>query len=233
MLSKTAMLPLVKEFEWKAIREGLKENPDLIKFGDKRGRNWLHVCCGVDVSRLDCAAVRNSIRLADLFLELGLGLNDPAFTEKDFKATPLWYSIAFGKNLDLAEHLLKRGCEPHNCLFAAIWNNDLAAIKLLIKNGALVDEEAEGSTPFLGAVLWSRFATAEELLKLGANPNHRDSKGMTALHYMLKKSSDKQHFRMILRYGARVDIADKNGVTAAAIMRRKKDPEFREMAGKE
>jgi hypothetical protein len=203
MLSKTAMLPLVKAFDWKAIEAGLNENPDLLKVKDKKGRNWLHLCCGVDVSDRDAAAVLDSIRLADLFLEHGLGINDPGFTEENFKATPLWYAIAFGKNIELAAHLLKLGCDPNYCLWAAAWNNDAAAIRLLIKHGAPLTVVTEDTSPFLAAVKWSRFEAAEELLKHGADPNYQDSKGKTALHYMRKKRSAAEHFEMVLRYGAR------------------------------
>jgi hypothetical protein len=67
-------------------------------------------------------------------------------------------------------------------------------------------------------------------LKLGAGVNLRDSKRMTALHYLLKKGSDKKHVRMLMKYGARGDIENAEGVTAAEIMVRKRDPEFRRMA---
>jgi ankyrin repeat protein len=229
MISKTTMLALVKELRSQEVRNALAENPGLLAVRDKRGRNWLHLCCGVDVSKRPTAA-RDSMKLAEVLLENGLGINDAAFTEGRFRATPLWYAIAFGKNLDLARYLLKRGSDPNHCLFAAAYNDDSAAIKLLVKNGAEMNPEAEDATPFLFAVQWSRFEAAQELLKFGADPNYQDSKGMTALHYMLKKGTDKKHFRMALDYGARADIKNKDGVTAAEIMARKKDPEYRRMA---
>jgi hypothetical protein len=46
----------------------------------------------------------------------------------------------------------------------------------------------------------------------------------------LKKGSDKKHFRMLAKYRPRTDLPDKNGLTAAAIMGRKRDPFFRELA---
>jgi len=55
---------------------------------------------------------------------------------------------------------------------------------------------------------------------------------MTALHYMLKKGSDKTHVAMVISHGARGDIPNKDGVTAAEIMLRKKDPALRAMAEK-
>jgi len=166
MISKTAMLSLVKELRWKEVRDGLTENPDLIGVRDKRGRTWLHLACGVDITKRQAEAVRDSIKLAEI---------------------------------------------------------------LLAQNGADIDPEAEGATPLLSAVQWSRFKAAEELLKRGADPNYQDSKGMTALHCMLKKSVEKKYVSMFLEYEAKTDIKNKAGLTAAAIMVRKRDPDFRRM----
>jgi ankyrin repeat protein len=71
---------------------------------------------------------------------------------------------------------------------------------------------------------------AEALLERGASVNFQDSHGMTALHYMLKKDSDKRHFRMLLRYGVRGDLKNEKGDTLAELMSRKRDPDFKGMA---
>src|SRR5215831_14378941 len=229
MISKTAMVPLVKELRWQQVRDGLAGNPDLIGVRDKRGRTWLHLACAVDMSTRHPSAVRDSIRLAEILLDRGIAINDAAFTEEDFRATPLWYAVAFGKNIELARFLLKRGSDPNSCMFAAAYNDDAQIIRLLAENGAAIDPEAEGSTPLLAAVQWSRFKAAEELLKQGADPNYQDLKGTSALHCMLKKGADKKYIRLILGYGARTDIENRAGATAAAIMLRKRDPDFRRM----
>src|SRR5262245_14394787 len=72
IISKTAMLPLVKELRWKQVRDGLIENRDLIGVRDKRGRTWLHLACGVDITKRPAAAVRDSIKLCEILLERGL-----------------------------------------------------------------------------------------------------------------------------------------------------------------
>jgi hypothetical protein len=46
---------------------------------------------------------------------------------------------------------------------------------------------------------------------------------MTALHYMRKKGSDARHFRMLIEHGARGDIPNGKGETAAEIMGRKRN----------
>lgn len=229
MISKTAMLLLVKTLQWQELRKGLEENPKLIDVRDKRGRNWLHLACGVDIKE-KAATSRDSIKVAEVLLSKGLNINEPAFTEDNFRATALWYSIAFGKNLDLARFLLTRGSDPNHCLFAAAYNNDTAAIKLLAENGAEIDPEVEDATPFLFAVQWSRFEAAEQLLRLGANVDYQNSKKMTALHYMLKKGTDRKYLQLLLEHGARGDIENKDGQTAAAIMLKKRDSAYRIMA---
>jgi ankyrin repeat protein len=229
MVSKTKLNSLVREFRWKETDEALAENPALISVRDERGRNWLHLCCGVNLKGGKLKA-SDSIKTAEVLLRRGLDINGEAFTEGAWKATPLWYAIARGQNLALADYLLKHGSTPNYSLWAAAFNNDLDAIRLLIRHGANLNDAFENETPFLSAIKTSHFRSAEELLKLGSDVNYQDSKGMTALHYMLKKDSDKKHFAMLIAHRARGDIRNRDGITAAEIMRKKKDPDFRKMA---
>ena len=226
MTSKTAMLALVKSFRATEVRKALADTAPLLAFRDERGRNWLHVCCG---AKPKPAQVRDSLKTAEVLLDAGLDLDREAFREGAWKATPLWYAIARGENLALAELLLERGCDPNHCLWAAAFRSNLPAIRLLVRHGARIDDCVQDETPFLAAVKTSHFAAAEELLRHGADPNFRDSKGMLALHYMLKKNSDAKHFANLLAHGARTDLPDPKGVTARAALARKKGPAFRRL----
>lgn len=227
MISKTAMLALVKGFRAAEVDKALKENPKLKEVRDERGRNWLHICCG---QKLTKGKEKDSIKTAEVLLRHGFDVSAHAFTEGDWRATPVWFAIGRGENLPLAEFLLKRGATPNYALWAAGFNDDLAAIRLLVKHGAdLEDPSVPFEPPLLGAVKWSHFGPAEELLKLGANPDSQDKNGMTALHLMLKKNSDKKHIAMMVRMGTRGDIKNKAGVTAIDILRKKKDPDLRKL----
>ncbi|HEY5009128.1 MAG TPA: ankyrin repeat domain-containing protein [Caulobacteraceae bacterium] len=228
MVSKTRMLDLVRAWDSAEVDAALAGTPGLQDVRDPRGRSWLHVCCGVELS--GARKAEDSVRTAEVLLDRGFDINAPAFTEGDWLATPLWYAIGRGHNLPLAAYLLRHGSNPNYCLFAASFANDLEAIRLLVAGGADVDDPSSGGSPFLGAIRWSQFVPAEQLLKLGADVNRVDRDGMTALHCMLKKGSDKAHFAMLIAHGARGDIPDKAGVTAAEIMRRKRDPDFQRMA---
>jgi uncharacterized protein len=223
------MLESVRNFRWKEVEAGLAEQPDLLAYRDERGRNVLHICCGVDVTAKKLPAPQ-SVRTADVLLNAGIDINQEAFREHNWKATPLWYAVSRGQNLRLAKHLLQRGSDPNHCLWAAAFKDDVAAINLLIENGAAIDPVVEDETPFLSAVKSSHFRAAQGLLEHGADVNFQDNREMSALHYMLKKDSDKRHFRMVLRYGARGDVKNASGETAAEIMSRKRDPEFKSMS---
>jgi uncharacterized protein len=230
VISKTRLTALVKEFKSKEVDDALAERPDLLSVRDERGRNWLHLCCGVNPKRTKLKP-EDSVKIAEVLLRRGLDINQEAFTEGDWKATPLWFAIARGENMTLAEFLLKRGSNPNYCLWAASFVDNIEAIRLLVRHGADVnDKSADDESPFLFAIKWSHFKSAEELLKLGADVDSRDSKGMTALHCMLKKGSDQKYFAMLIAHGARGDIKNRDGVTAAELMRKKKDPQFRSMA---
>jgi len=228
MISKTALTTLVKSFRAVEIDRALRENPSLKTYRDERGRNWLHLCCSQKARK---GKEEDSIRTARVLCRHGFDKSAPAFMEGTWRATPVWFAISRGENLPLAAFLLNHGADPNHSLWAASFRNDLDAIRLLVHHGAELEEVAEETTPFLGAVRWSKFGPAEELLKLGANPDFRDVHGMTALHYMLKKNSDKKHFAMLVRHGARGDIENRAGETAAELMAKKKDPVLRKLAG--
>lgn len=225
MVSKTSLRESARAHRWAELEEGLAARPDLLDARDEKGRNWLHLACASPA-----ANARASVRTADVLLASGLGLDAPAFTEGKWQATPLWFAVSWGKNLVLAEHLLELGACPNYCLFAAAWNHDREAIRLLLSHGADIEEGANGETPLLGAVGWSRFGPAEELLIGGADPNVRDRKGRTALHMMLAKNSAIEHLELFARYGARGDIPDAEGRTAIDILRRKRGPALRALA---
>ena len=115
MASKTGLLKHLKEGNVEALLAGLDESPELVQFKEERGRNWLHLCASVSKR----AFATPSMRLAEGLLARGLDINAPAFTEGSWHATPLWYAVARGRNIELASYLLEYGSTPEHCLWAA------------------------------------------------------------------------------------------------------------------
>jgi uncharacterized protein len=207
-MSKTRLFQAIKSLDAGAVAALLEARPELAQVRDERRRNALHLLCslpGSDKTR------GRSLALAERLLGLGLSIDEPAFVEGPFKATPLWYAISRGRNLPLARWLLEKGSTPEYCLWSAAFQDNVDAIDLLVGRGARVDPVAEDETPFLSAIKWSRFAAAERLLHHGANVNFGNSKGMTALHFLIKKNSDRKHIAMLLGYGADPTIRNAEG----------------------
>jgi len=225
-LSKSKVLALVKAHDFSAVRAAVSAHPEVLNDRGKKGENLLHLCCGVPVgnaSRRRAAGVKT----AEALIEAGIDIDEEAFREGEWKATPLWCAIGRGKNLTLAAYLIARGANPEHCMWAAAYNDDPTAVRLLCTAGASVDPPGP-ETPLMFAVKWSRFAAARALLECGANANVQDANGKTALHYMLKKRSDPQYYRVFLEHGARLDLADDDGATVYDLLSRIRDPRFRD-----
>lgn len=219
-MSKTRLFQSIKVLDVEAVSSLLAARPALLRVVDERRRNPLHFLCGLPAGPRTGA---RSLALARRLLDAGLDVNAAAFTEDAFQATPLWYAIARGQNLPLARLLLERGSTPEHCLWAAAFAQNVEAIDLLVRSGASLDPVTEDDTPFLFAIKWSRFVGAERMLRHGANVNFQNRKGLTALHLVLKKNSDRKHVEMLLRHGADPTLRSRDGKSPLDLVRNRRD----------
>ena len=222
-MSRAQLFRSIKALDRQAVAAVLRAQPELARATDDRRRNPLHFPCSLPAA---ARTTRASLELARCLLGAGIDVNAPAFVEGAFQATPLWYAISRGRNLPLARLLLNSGSTPEHCLWAAGFKDDVAAIDLLVRHGASLDPVAEDETPFLGAIKWSRFAAAERLLRHGANVSFQNSKGLTALHLLVKKSSAPRHVEMLLRHGADPTIKAKDGKSPVDMVARRRDKTY-------
>jgi hypothetical protein len=219
-VSRTRLFAALKALDAQTVDRLLAARPALLHALDDRRRNPLHFLCGLPA---DPKTSARALTLAGRLLDGGLDVNAPALVEGAFQATPLWYAIARGRNLPLARFLVERGSTPENALWAAAFADDLAAIDLLVRHGASLERVAEDETPFMTAIKWSRFAAAERLLRHGANVNAQDSRGLTALHRVLKKNSDLRHVRLLLGHGADPTLRSRDGESPLDLVRNRRD----------
>jgi hypothetical protein len=180
--SKTALFDAAKRWDTAAVKTILMAAPALVDASDARGRRALHVACAVkpDDGMLSEA---NGIKTVAALLEGGAGLEIEVPMDEDeggFRATPLWYAVARGENLPLVRFLLKHGADASYSLWAAVWRDDDALCRQLLKAKPRLNLRAHGETPIFYAARLKRLKTLDLLIKAGADPRIKDHRGRDA-----------------------------------------------------
>lgn len=217
---------LVQRWEAKALREALVARPSFATMVAPNGMTPLHRCCRTNLKKSGLKAAA-SIATAKALLDAGAEINKVRIIMDDgeeFRATPLWYAVAWGQNFPLAKFLLEQGSDPNHCLFASTWAKDVKLTELLLSYGAEVDPVAFGDTPLTGILKVRRPACAQLLIDHGADINHRDSSGSTVLHQAVKKKFTQKQVQAILELGADPKITNLKGETPAQLARRLTQP---------
>lgn len=85
-------------------------------------------------------------------------------------------------------------------------------IMALVNGGALLDfRTKDGHTSLHKAVERNNYEALKTLLDLGASPNYKDSRGLTALYYSVLYGSDPQLTELLLHDHASIGSADPQG----------------------
>jgi ankyrin repeat protein len=210
------LIRAINDLDLNAVRELLDKDPRWLGWSEGSGKNALHYLCGLNVSGYP-AKVARTVDILELLLARGIDINSVHEIPDEgsiFPATPLWYAYARGRNESLVRSLLERGADPQNCMFAIAWNDDVEAAEVFKSYGATTDVAFGDSTPFFAAYLWRRFAVAEWFLWNGANVDHQDAKGNTALFHAVKRRYDTERVRLLLKFGANPQFKNKEGTSA-------------------
>lgn len=126
--------------------------------------------------------------------------------------TSLFFSYKALEKLDIPSIMMDiEGTTP---LINAALENDVEEIKILLENGADINEaDLDGSTPLHLAVYYSSYDAAEFLLQEGADPNTVDQYDSTPLMDAVF-SDDIEMVKVLLSYDVDVDYKDSEGFTA-------------------
>ena len=181
--SKSALFDAAKRWDTAAVVTMLKAAPNLAIATDARGRTALNIVCAVNPNSGKLAEP-NGIKTATALLKVGADLEAEApmiEDEGDFRATPLWFAVARGENLPLVRFLLKRGADASWSLWAAVWRDDDAMCREMLKTKPRLDLTAHGETAIFYAARLQRLKTLDELIKAGADPAIKDNRGRSAL----------------------------------------------------
>lgn len=159
------------------------------------------------------ASAANSYDILELLIDNGINVNGRDGCER----TPLHWAAQEGF-LCIAQLLIQKGGlvnviddAEQSPLYIATAENHLDIINLLLKNRAIPDLE-KYDTPLMIACAYEHYEAADILLKAGANIDHKDNEGRTALFYAFVKKQDKM-IKFLLKKGASSNIVDSNGVS--------------------
>ena len=106
--------------------------------------------------------------------------------------------------------------ENSNPLVAAAMRDDLEDVKARVMMGARVnsrDKSYNGISPLHAAVETGDLEMIQFLLDRGARPNRRDYQKRTPL-MMMDEDATPEIFDLLIRYGAKMNLVDKEGNTA-------------------
>jgi ankyrin repeat protein len=100
--------------------------------------------------------------------------------------------------------------------------------RTLIELGAKVDPgDGRSDSPLVNAVLANHVEFVQLLIRNGADVNRIDERGMTPLMYAaVTDFGDSAIVDLLLKSGARTDVRDKGGLTAADYARQYNHPDL-------
>ena len=97
-------------------------------------------------------------------------------------------------------------------LMLAARNSNLGVIELLIEKGAVFEPYTEGPSPLFEAVVADNMQIVRYLIKNGADINHQDSVGRTAI-FFASAEGNYEIAALLIHLGADINIATKDGRT--------------------
>lgn len=227
-MSKTRIIEAVQKLDLQTTKALLKNKPSLLSVWNRQGRNLLHLACAANVKKL---GLRESAaaRMVGFLLDSGMEIEQPNLSGRD-PCTPLFFAVAFGRNLTVLKLLIRRGARPERApgggLFAAGWWEDLKILDMLLHHGAQIDIGVD-CTPFMACWFWRRFEAVKFLAVKGADVNFQDPRnGKSALLYGVEREYEPSLLRWLVQHGASPDIKDNSGVTARLKASRKRDKRY-------
>lgn len=203
------------------VRAALASDSTLARATDRIGMTALHRCAR---SRLvpegppASASIETARALLDAGAEVGAVREIPDGGEI-FRATPLWYALAWGLNRELVRFLAERGGTAENCVWAVLFQEDLEMADLLLPRGLELDARFDGKTALVESVIGNRYGSVAWLLAHGADANLGDADGWTPLHHAVKRGHNAERVALLLAAGARPGAEAQDGTTPLSLAR--------------
>ena len=133
--SKTAWFNAAQSWDYRRVKEVLRETPELLVATNPKGLNALHMACAVRLGKPGLHE-ENGIKTVTVLLDAGIDIESVAFKDNDggeWRANAVWFAVSNGQNLPLLRFLLKRGGDPSYSLFSVLWGYKPELARELVK----------------------------------------------------------------------------------------------------
>jgi ankyrin repeat protein len=204
--SKTAWFNAVQTWDYRRLKEMLREAPELLTATNPKGLNALHMACAVRPGKPGLHE-ENGIKTVTALLDAGIDIESVAFRDDDgseWRANAVWFAAGKGQNLPLVRFLLKRGGDPSYSLFSVLWGYKPEFARELVKYKPRMNlRGGDGRTVLHAAVNPNRLEVLNLYLDAGADPSIKDKRGITPLDLAKKRRVPKEIIERMEKIGRR------------------------------
>ncbi len=158
---------------------------------------------------------------ADMYISRNI---DPSTVSDGLELACPWIVVAWDENLELMSLFVKYGVDVNyldvtNTPASWLCVPDLPCLKFLISKGADIDynDSSSNTSLLMEAIHTTNPESVTYLIQQGADVNHKNVHGQTALHLICEKGAstdfDAKFVTYFLEKGADINAKDKNGKT--------------------
>jgi ankyrin repeat protein len=231
-VGETRFVPLLKKYfqpldifhsavlgDEKRVGDLLQKDGRLATATDVNGWPPLFYCAASAMFKQSQAAAVTQARIAQRLVDAGAEPNWALGDSAEWPLPVLYFCCGMHDNPVVAEVLLKAGanpCDNESVYHAADENHThcLALFEKYCDRNALAKE----CTKCLSTQMhYGRVRGAPWLLAHGADPNDFHGRGESALHSAVRNSSNDETIRLLLNHGARPELNNAQGHSAAAL----------------
>lgn len=183
--------------------------------------NRMTVLHYVAVSGLGDDFTGEYVQIVEMLLDAGAD-GDSREDIGPYPAMPVLHFAAW-KNYAVAKTLLGRGCNPNFGFGNCLWREPGRMAELFLAHGADPNGREPSGVPLLNSrIHWNLPSVALWLLKNGADPNHTDRDGNTALHEAAGRGINPKVTQALLDAGGNKSARNMAGLTPLDVARQKK-----------
>jgi ankyrin repeat protein len=205
------------------VAQLLDTHPESARAADSNTLTPLHYCAASAMFALSDRHQQAQLDIARALLSAGAGVNELQAYAGHWSITPLYYAAGYQDNPVMTEFLLDAGADPADgeSIYHASDEGHARALGVFARRvpGPVLAAEATGA--LTGQLRWGGTRGAPWLLAHGADPNAiNPTTGDAALHAAARVGAGAALIKVLLSYGARTDLRNRDGQTAREVGRK-------------